>query len=111
MNQLLSSGDQGADVEHLRQALAGALGADADAFAVLKQAGSSIDSDFDAAIRRWQAGIGVIADGIIGPRCQWSGQRAGQRGQRLPAVSGDQAGQYCALPAVCRGRAGRRRTG
>ena len=55
MNQLLSSGDQGADVEHLRQALAGALGADADAFAVLKQAGSSIDSDFDAAIRRWQA--------------------------------------------------------
>ncbi|MEO5606075.1 MAG: C1 family peptidase [Polaromonas sp.] len=70
MKQLLSSGDQGADVEHLRQALAGALGADADAFAVLKQAGSSIDSDFDAAIRRWQAGIGVIADGIIGPRCQ-----------------------------------------
>lgn len=70
MKQLLSKGDQGADVERLRKALAGALGADADAFAVLKQAGSSIDSEFDAAIRRWQAGIGIIADGIIGPRCQ-----------------------------------------
>ncbi|MGV8804652.1 MAG: C1 family peptidase [Polaromonas sp.] len=70
MKQLLSSADQGADVERLRKALGEALGADADAFAVLKQAGSSIDSDFDAAIRRWQSGIGIIADGIIGPRCQ-----------------------------------------
>lgn len=70
MKQLLSKGDQGADVERLRKALVGALGTDADAFAVLKQAGSSIDSEFDAAIRRWQAGIGLIADGIIGPRCQ-----------------------------------------
>ena len=70
MKQLLSKGDQGADVERLRKALVEALGADAAAFAVLKQAGSSIDSEFDAAIRRWQSGIGVIADGIIGPRCQ-----------------------------------------
>ncbi len=70
MKQLLSKGDQGADVERLRNALAEALGTDADAFAVLKQPTSSIDSEFDAAVRRWQSGIGIIADGIIGPRCQ-----------------------------------------
>ena len=69
-HHLLALRDQGSDVDRLRKALAQALGADAAAFAVLAQPGTPIDSEFDAAIRRWQAGIGVIADGIVGPRCQ-----------------------------------------
>ncbi len=71
MKQLMTMRDAGADVDRLRKALASTLGADAAGFPSLKAAaGSAIDDDFDAAIRRWQAGIGVIADGIIGPRCQ-----------------------------------------
>ncbi|WP_313623034.1 C1 family peptidase [Achromobacter sp.] len=70
MNWLLSKDDQGNDIEPLRKALARALGADAAAFAVLQKPGTVIDGEFDAAIRRWQAGIGAISDGIIGPRCQ-----------------------------------------
>ena len=69
-HHLLMLGNQGSDVDRLRKALAQVLGADAAAFAVLAQPGTPIDSEFDAAIRRWQAGIGVIADGIVGPRCQ-----------------------------------------
>ena len=67
---LLMLGSQGSEVEQLRKALAHELGADAKAFAVLGKPDGPIDSEFDAAIRRWQAGIGVIADGIVGPRCQ-----------------------------------------
>ncbi|APW38890.1 peptidase C1 [Rhodoferax koreense] len=71
MKQLMTKGDAGADVDRLRKALAAALGADAAGFPVLKAAaGGAIDDEFDAAIRRWQSGIGVIADGIVGPRCQ-----------------------------------------
>ena len=70
MGMLLSIGDQGAEVELLRKELIQALGKDADAFPVLKKVGSAIDSVFDAAIRRWQSGIGIISDGIVGPRCQ-----------------------------------------
>ena len=74
MKQLLTKGDSGADVERLRKALAAVLGDDAAAFASLAAraagAAAGIDDDFDAAIRRWQTGIGIIADGIVGPRCQ-----------------------------------------
>lgn len=70
MIQLLSKGDGGAEVEPLRRALGQTLAEDAAAFPVLKKAGAPIDNVFDAAIRRWQSGIGVISDGIIGPRCQ-----------------------------------------
>lgn len=70
MNLLLSKDDQGGDIEPLRRALARVLGDDASAFPVLQKAGTAIDSEFDAAIRRWQSGIGIISDGIIGPRCQ-----------------------------------------
>jgi len=59
----------GSDVDALAKALARELGDDAKPFPVLLQPGSAIDETFDAAIRRWQAGIGIIADGIIGPRC------------------------------------------
>ncbi len=59
----------GAAVDALAAALVRELKDDAAPYAVLRRAGASIDETFDAAIRRWQAGIGVIADGIVGPRC------------------------------------------
>lgn len=67
---LMSIGSQGADVDALRRALAKALGADAANHPSLAANGIPIDGDFDTAIRRWQAGIGIIADGVVGPRCQ-----------------------------------------
>ncbi|MDB6000996.1 MAG: peptidase, partial [Rhizobacter sp.] len=70
MKILILKGDSGKEVDQLAVALATALGDDAAAFPVLTRSGSAIDDDFDAAIRRWQAGVGVIADGVIGPRCQ-----------------------------------------
>ena len=70
MKLLISKGASGPDVARLAQALATELGPDAADFPVLTSAASSIDDGFDAAIRRWQAGIGIIADGIVGPRCQ-----------------------------------------
>jgi hypothetical protein len=60
----------GVDVDVLAEALVRELGGDAEAFPVLERPGSAIDDEFDAAIRRWQAGVGIIADGIVGPRCQ-----------------------------------------
>ena len=70
MDILMSKGSVGDDVERLRKALAKALGDDAKLFASLGRSGTPIDDDFDAAIRRWQAGVGLIGDGVIGPRCQ-----------------------------------------
>ena len=70
MSSVLFRGDQGPEVDHLAEALARELGDDAAAYPVLKRPGSPIDEAFDAAIRRWQAGVGVIADGLVGPRGQ-----------------------------------------
>jgi len=70
MQLLIAKGNSGPEVDKVAEALVRELGPDAEAFAVLSKIGSAIDDDFDAAIRRWQAGIGVIADGIVGPRCQ-----------------------------------------
>jgi len=70
MKLLMTKGDSGAEVDQLATALTKALGSDAQAFAVLSKPGSPIDDEFDAAIRRWQAGVGIIADGVVGPRCQ-----------------------------------------
>ncbi|MEJ7686378.1 MAG: peptidoglycan-binding domain-containing protein [Variovorax sp.] len=70
MDILMTKGSVGEDVERLRRALATVLGGDAAMFASLLNADAPIDEDFDAAIRRWQAGVGLIADGIVGPRCQ-----------------------------------------
>lgn len=71
MKQLLTKGDAGADVDLLRATLATLLAGDANAFPSLSAPpGRPIDDDFDAAIRRWQSGVGLIADGIVGPRCQ-----------------------------------------
>ena len=70
MDILMLKGSSGADVDKLRTALAAALGDDATGFPSLGRPGGPIDDDFDAAIKRWQAGVGIIADGVIGPRCQ-----------------------------------------
>ncbi|MCW5642657.1 MAG: peptidase C1 [Rhodoferax sp.] len=67
--QLLVRGHQGADVQRLRRELVRELGDDAHAFAQLAQ-GDVLDADVEAAARRWQSGVGLIADGVIGPRCQ-----------------------------------------
>ena len=68
---LMSVGSAGPAVDALRRELAKTLGPDAGAHPSLAAAnGLPIDADFDTAIRRWQAGIGIIADGIVGPRCQ-----------------------------------------
>ena len=67
---LMSAGNAGPAVDALRRALAKALGADAAGYPSLAASGTPIDADFDTAIRRWQAGIGIIADGVVGPRCQ-----------------------------------------
>jgi len=60
----------GADTDALAKALLRALGSDAAPFTALADSGNAIDDEFAAAIRRWQAGVGIIADGIVGPRCQ-----------------------------------------
>jgi predicted chitinase len=70
MQLLLDAGDSGAEVDKLAQALTRELGADAASFPVLARAGAAIDEEFLAAVRRWQSGVGVIADGVVGPRCQ-----------------------------------------
>ncbi|MGF6528596.1 C1 family peptidase [Variovorax sp. PvP013] len=70
MRLLMHKGDAGEDVDALARSLRRELGADAAPFDVLGRTGAAIDADFDAAIRRWQAGVGLVADGIVGPRCQ-----------------------------------------
>ncbi|MBI5271953.1 MAG: peptidase C1, partial [Burkholderiales bacterium] len=70
MPAILRRGDQGPDVDRLATALRRELGADATWFPTLARRRAPIDEGFDAAIRRWQAGVGVIADGLVGPRCQ-----------------------------------------
>lgn len=66
MRILLMTGHHGPEVLQLKAALSRELGADAAAFAGLAQ-GDLFDSDTDAAVRRWQAGMGIVADGVAGP--------------------------------------------
>ncbi|RZI83313.1 MAG: peptidase C1 [Rubrivivax sp.] len=68
MGSLLVRGSQGADVARLRKQLAKELGADAADFVKLNT-GQDFDADLEAAVRRWQSGTGLIADGVVGPRC------------------------------------------
>ena len=70
MQLLLDAGDSGAEVDKLAAALTRELGGDAASFPVLAQAGAAINEEFLAAVRLWQSGVGIIADGIVGPRCQ-----------------------------------------
>ncbi len=77
MANLLVRGMAGGEVSRLRQALAQQLGDDAQGFAQLG-VGDVLDADVEAATRRWQSGVGLVADGVVGPHCQCVlGLRAG----------------------------------
>lgn len=65
----LLKGSVGAEVRALRQALVTVLGADAADLPGLA-AGDSFDTELEVAVRRWQSGVGIIADGVVGPYCQ-----------------------------------------
>lgn len=69
MEDLLIRGRTGPDVVALKKALRAALGAKAAGFPGLAS-GSTLDADTEAAARRWQSGVGIVADGVVGPRCQ-----------------------------------------
>ena len=114
MADLLVRGSQGAEVHRLLQQLARQLGDDAQAFGALG-AGQLLDADAEAAVRRWQAGVGLVADGMIGAalpgRCwvcaspvSWPSALT-LDAVRQP-VSGHQAGQHRALPALHRAALG-----
>lgn len=66
---LMMRGSTGPQVARLKTALAGVLGEDAAIFPGLHDGGEAFDADTEAALRRWQAGSGLIADGIAGPHC------------------------------------------
>lgn len=68
MDTLLVRGSQGPEVAAMRQALARELGDDAQAFPGLDQ-GDDMTVDVEAAARRWQSGVGLVADGVVGPYC------------------------------------------
>ncbi len=66
---LMIRNHRGEAVAALRKALVRALGPAADEFPGLA-GGDAFDALTDAALRRWQAGVGLLADGVAGPRCQ-----------------------------------------
>ncbi|MDB5932095.1 MAG: peptidase, partial [Polaromonas sp.] len=68
MRNLFLRGSQGADVQRLLQRLKEALGEDASEFGDIG-ALELLDADAEAAVRRWQAGVGLVADGVVGPHC------------------------------------------
>lgn len=69
MAMILIRGVEGAKVRALKAALVEALGPVATEYAGLTL-GDVFDADTEAAVRRWQTGVGLIADGVVGPRCQ-----------------------------------------
>lgn len=69
MGELLVRDQRGQAIRALRRALARQLGADAAAFGDLA-AGDTLDAACEAAARRWQSGVGLVADGVVGPRCR-----------------------------------------
>ena len=68
MTDLLVRGARGTEVRRLRAALVQELGTDAAAFAGLGS-GDVLDTVVEAAARKWQSGVGLIADGVVGPHC------------------------------------------
>lgn len=96
MQTLLIRNAQGPDVSALRKALAQQLGPDAAAFGNLAT-GDVLDADVEAAARRWQSGVGLVADGVIGPRCQ---ELLGLRQPEVMAVKLDLASVRALFPAT-----------
>lgn len=66
MDALLIRDSRGAGVAALRKALARQLGTDARDYPGLAT-GTVFDAATEAALRRWQSGIGIVADGVVGP--------------------------------------------
>jgi hypothetical protein len=66
MSMLYVQGAKGPEVKAIRAVLVKAMGDDAKAFPQLAH-GQLIDQDAEAAIRQWQAAMGLQADGVIGP--------------------------------------------
>ncbi len=66
-NLLLMRGNAGKKVAELKQALRKALGDNAAAYKGLA-GGDKFDADTETALRAWQLGVGLVADGIAGPR-------------------------------------------
>jgi len=64
---LLMRGNTGKEVATLKKALRKALGAGAAAYPGLA-AGNEFDTDTQTALRAWQSSVGLVADGIAGPR-------------------------------------------
>ncbi|TAN72597.1 MAG: peptidase C1 [Gallionella sp.] len=64
---LLMRGNAGKEVAGLKKALREALGEGAHAYPGLAD-GDKFDADTETALRVWQAGVGLVADGIAGPR-------------------------------------------
>ena len=64
---LLMRGNAGKTVAALKKALRKALGKDASAYAGLA-AGDTFCADTETALRAWQTRVGLVADGIAGPR-------------------------------------------
>ena len=69
MENILARGQQGKDIAALRSTLAKTIGDDATQYAGLAK-GDSFDELTEAAVRHWQSGTGIVADGIVGPYCQ-----------------------------------------
>lgn len=68
MGALLVKNSRGAEVVALKQGLRNLLGAEADHYPGLDK-GELFDADTESAVRCWQSGIGIIADGVVGPHC------------------------------------------
>lgn len=64
---LLMRGNVGKEVTELKKALRKVLGDGAAAYTGLA-AGNEFDADTETALRAWQSGVGLVADGIAGPR-------------------------------------------
>lgn len=64
---LLMRGNTGKAVAELKNALRKTLGDGASAFPGLAS-GDTFDADTETALRRWQSDVGLVADGIGGPR-------------------------------------------
>lgn len=64
---LLMQGNVGEEVTELKKALRKALGKDASAYPGLAD-GDVFDTDTETALRAWQSSVGLVADGIAGPR-------------------------------------------
>ncbi len=64
---VLMRGNVGMEVMELKKALRKALGEGAAAYPDLA-AGDEFNADTETALRAWQSGVGLVADGIAGPR-------------------------------------------